>query len=52
MQQKVNKVKQYNVEGRKRQYTDCFSKGIMHYTRQKLDPVMKYTVPNKTRKQP
>ena len=52
MQQKVNKVKQYNVEGCKRQYTDCFSKGIMHYTRQKLDPVMKYTVPNKTRKQP
>ena len=52
MQQKVNKVKQYNAEGRKRQYTDCYSKGIMHYTRQKLDSIMKYTVPNKTRKQP
>ena len=52
MQQKVNKVKQYNAEGRKRQYTDCYSKGIMHYTRQKLDSVMKYTFLNKTRKQP
>ena len=49
--EKVNNVKKYNFGRPKSQYSECSSKERMHHTQQKLDPIMKFTVQNKNRKQ-